>query len=538
MTNIRNLREKHERPLISTKYFLTDAELQLWDRYLEDSFLKIHLYTNLALNKDSNKDMSADEIENTLDIIGKNLDDINIKIDNLKQIAQDRYFKELETNRDRIITDAKELLSNIDNERLIESLYGRTIIYAYKIGDIIEQGIEGLVCFELFRRLIEQHNACDKYNYNDIFDLLCELERETAVNIVSTFTDEQKEQVLKIIDNYKDTVEEPIKEIVEEPTSTLDKLLPIIKSNKFYMNNTMISNNMTTIFDTLVRETPNGQLSLLPIKVQLDISGDAKKKEVFNKISFTYGGELSFNKARIKEYDRLILDAVCTILYAGNGVMSDADIFRTLKGYKGTKTKPSQKQLERIREGMLKMSGTRMYADITEELNRGYLKTENEELKKGVWDKAIVEYDGLELIAPNGSIQKVYSFKDNRGNIRYPMIMQYCQAKGQIVSYPIELLDTPEHYTEAYTLIKSYLLKEITNYIKGHRNNNNVIAYSSMYKKCGLEEPTDKTLRKRDRDAIKNMLDYWKEKNYIKGYKDHKQGRAITGIEFIAEVKK
>ena len=304
------------------------------------------------------------------------------------------------------------------------------------------------------------------------------------------------------------------------------------------MNNTMISNNMTTIFDTLLKETPNGQLSLLPTKVQLDISGDKNKKEVFNKISFTYGGELSFNKARIKEYDRLILDAVCTILYAGNGVMSDADIFRTLKGYKGTKTKPSQKQLERIREGMLKMSGTRMYADITEELNRGYLKTENEELKKGVWDKAIVEYDGLELIAPNGSIQKVYSFKDNRGNIRYPMIMQYCQAKGQIVSYPIELLDTPEHYTEEYTLIKSYLLKEITNYIKGHRNNNNVIAYSSMYKKCGLEEPVDKTLRKRDRDAIKNMLDYWKEKNYIKGYKDHKQGRAITGIEFIAEVKK
>ena len=108
-----------------------------------------------------------------------------------------------------------------------------------------------------------------------------------------------------------------------------------------------MSNELVEMYDSLLKEKPNGQITLLPTKLRYNALGENKKAEVYNKISFTYGGELSFNKARIKEYDRLILDAVCTILYAGNGVMSDADIFRTLKGYKGTKTKPSQKQLER-----------------------------------------------------------------------------------------------------------------------------------------------------------------------------------------------
>ena len=65
---------------------------------------------------------------------------------------------------------------------------------------------------------------------------------------------------------------------------------------------------------------------------------------------------------------------------------------------------------------------------------------------------------------------------------------------------------------------------------KGHRNNYKIL-YSTIYSECGLEEPTDRTIKSRDRETIKKMLDYWKSHSYIKGYKDSKDSNKITGIE-------
>lgn len=540
--------------------YLSENQYEKWEKEYTTTASLIQQELNYLCRKD------FFEIQNTREYLDfeNQIEEHIAKSEEWEQLALELYTNALKNDKDTILSHVEHILNTTSSNVILSTMFmsvkrhirQKQFVFYKGTGEQEEKeyveaiknipyeniGLYEAILFDLDERLSEQIIVCDTYNYTDIKDLLKEKAKEKATQIIKELTDDKKEELEKEIKECSESYQRgkhlyhDIHNIIPTGDTTLkhlrNRLTPIAKPHKFYENNTIMSNELVEMYGSLLKEMPNGQITLLPTKVkEYNPLGKKSKVEVYNKISFTYGGELSFNKARIKEYDLLVLDAVCTLLYAGNDVLTDADIYRTLKG--NTKTKPTAKQLERIKIAMLKLSGTRMYADITEELNNMTLNTDNEEILKGTWDKAIVEYDGLELTAQNGSVVKAYSFRDNAGNIRFPMIMQYCHVKGQVISYPIKLLDTPEHYTEDYAVMKSYLLKEITNLKNGHRYGQHTLSYCTMYNKCGLEEPTDKTIKKRDREVIKKMLDYWKDEQYIEGYVDHKKGRTITGIEII-----
>lgn len=540
--------------------YLSENQYEKWEKEYTTTASLIQQELNYLCRKD------FFEIQNTREYLDfeNQIEEHIEKSEEWEQLALELYTNALKNDKDTILSHVEHILNTTSSNVILSTMFmavkrhirQKQFVFYKGTSEQEEKeyleaiqnipfeniGLYEAILFDLDERLSEQIIVCDTYNYTDIKDLLKEKAKEKATQIIKELTADKKEELEEAIKECSESYQRGkhlyhnIHNIIPTGDTTLkhlrNRLTPIAKPQKFYENNTIMSNELVEMYDSLLKEMPNGQITLLPTKVkEYNPLGKKSKVEVYNKISFTYGGELSFNKARIKEYDLLVLDAVCTLLYAGNDVLTDADIYRTLKG--NTKTKPTAKQLERIKIAMLKLSGTRMYADITEELNNMTLNTDNEEILKGTWDKAIVEYDGLELTAQNGSVVKAYSFRDNAGNIRYPMIMQYCHVKNQVISYPIKLLDTPEHYTEDYAVIKSYLLKEITNLKNGHRYGQHTLSYFTMYNKCGLEEPTDKTIKKRDREVIKKMLDYWKEEKYIEGYVDQKKGRTITGIEII-----
>lgn len=473
------------------------------------------------------EEQAAKEVEEILNYARENTEkqaELTDRISKLVSIGTERYITYVNGNNDTVIADAKRVLNNItyvDIIRFSSALRegGKDALEVYDRNNFIHF---------LFIMTEEQRKACDKYGLYEAKYKIYELAEQRADALLETTpqTKEEMQELLKDIKpfSYADYLSEDIRPVEEKQKlyDALNRLTNISKPAAFSLMNSYVNNQIIGIWETLAKQKADGQLTFLPLKLDVDISGKASKMQVFNYVQLSYDGELSYNKAKITSYDKLILDTVCSIILAGNDQMTLTDIYKVSKG--NTKTRPNQKALDRIELALRKFSGHRLYMDITNEINAQYINTDNEDLLKGTWDRPMLEYEGLELIAANGS--RVKAIKINRK----PMLLQYNEAKRQIVTFPTELLDTPEHFTESYAAIKSYLLKEITLMKKGHRNNYKIL-YSTIYSECGLEEPTDRTIKSRDRETIKKMLDYWKSHSYIKGYKDSKDGNKITGIE-------
>ena len=125
-----------------------------------------------------------------------------------------------------------------------------------------------------------------------------------------------------------------------------------------------------------------------------------------------------------------------------------------------------------------------------------------------------------ELTATIGG-QKVegYQFID-RDN--YTPLHQYATSVGQIGQHPIKMLNIPINLDQQKIVIRDFLLEEIA-HIKNRTNWNNTISVDRLLEVAGESSQTiDRIKKSRLLKAVKDMLDYWKKKGYIKGYKEKK----------------
>ena len=116
-----------------------------------------------------------------------------------------------------------------------------------------------------------------------------------------------------------------------------------------------------------------------------------------------------------------------------------------------------------------------------------------------------------------------------------PVLLQYSEMHGQVITKEkslFEILDakgerTPA--TEGHTLIKYYLLRRVYDILSGA--NNAFITWEKMHEMIGGAEKSRSSKRNNENFALL-VLENWKEKGFVKGYKHKVKGGA--GVEILA----
>ena len=296
-----------------------------------------------------------------------------------------------------------------------------------------------------------------------------------------------------------------------------NRLNPITLPNVFHTPNSYVANEFPFWQQRFYKDN-DGQLTFLPDVgyLPMNIAGDAKNP-VNIYVALNYEGDItedgtatiSYNKARIAGFDLAVLDAICSFMEHGTDSIYVSAIDNLLKGGKTQNNKISKKRQDRIILALRKLSGTRIYLDVRNDLNTKY----GDMFAEGVYDGAMLEYDGLRATTYAGRETYVFHVKD------LPAVYKYSKAKGNIVQFPTILLDTGDRADEDVIPLKKELLKHITLINKRIYNNHN-ISITNLYKRADVPEPTGANRKQKSRhiDRFRDWLEYWKRYDYIKDF--------------------
>lgn len=338
--------------------------------------------------------------------------------------------------------------------------------------------------------------------------------------------------------------------------AALDKL------KNFWVMSAKTINTVTLNNYDLLEPTPDGQLTM---KWLVDQSAE-NKKPVPTTVFLTNTDkdllkELRGTKKNIKPFDRAVMDTIGSAFktweYSHPGEplhLSPTALFRLMKGKQpGDKScRVSDKQRQDLAASIRKLSATEFTIDIKAEVNAKYL---NE--------------DGLKLLEKSGKLKGFYltdrlvdaialgAFDENgrRTPMEYvfsrkPILCTYCEAKGQYLSIPFDVLDvfTDKSVTEYAIEVRNYLIIQIENMKngKGYRRSNKIL-WETLYKSTGMKDPHRRVelreegdekgenkvvfanensrqtaIRKeraKDKALVDNILKAWEQKGYIKAFK-------------------
>lgn len=292
----------------------------------------------------------------------------------------------------------------------------------------------------------------------------------------------------------------------EKNSKKLEALKSIIPEN-YYIANNKLANEITKDF------TNQGEIELAVIKQK-------KKGEVITYNSLTYEGEhiKITGRREFTAYDRTVHNAVCTLYEAGNEEITPAMVYRTMTGMTEAE-KVSPQAIKAIEESIDKSRFTRLRVNFENEARARIFDVEKAEI-----DSYLLAAEFVTVIAGG---QKIDGYKV----LRKPVLYAYAQLTKQIISVPLEILDTREatRNTEEIISIKEYLIRRIE-IMKYGKNMSNRIKYDAIFLEVGIENPV-KQKSERLRNSIKSLLKLWKKKKYIKNFIEYKEGRSLKGIE-------
>lgn len=289
-----------------------------------------------------------------------------------------------------------------------------------------------------------------------------------------------------------------------------------------YVNNTLVSKK---IGQNEIQIDSGPQDVITDIRRQIITTVELQKRANF---------ELS---EEINSFDMNVLDAVSTIYQHGYATITAEMVARVLTGNHNSK-KISPARVTEIRESLDKLTNIRVTIDYLKEANRRSGKKFDEfKVESYLFpaDKVTARFKA------NGKTIEAYHL------LRTPALFEYAKEIGQIISYPVYLLNSREKMSDSddTVLIKRYLIKRIEQ-MKNKKNNimNHKISYQwvdnntgkikGMYQELGYSSEKYSNWRKKRSSIhgiVKNHLDYLIEVNYIKGYIEIKEKNTINGVE-------
>ena len=319
---------------------------------------------------------------------------------------------------------------------------------------------------------------------------------------------------LKNIEEFQQALKEYLAENVPSP-SVLEILKSIIPKIHIKPNNKLANKITKDIVD-------EGEFGLV-------ISGKKAKKEVLTKVMLYYDENKVTLSGREKfmPYDREVYDSVVSLYEAGNNIITPIMVYRAMNGLFATEyVKPQA--LETVEKSLSKSMFIKITIDYTDEAK---LYNKNVEETK---------YEGYLLAAEKIKVKINDETKEAYKLYRKPILYEYAQISGQIITVPSKLLQTKDAVrgTDEVIVIRGYLLRQIE-WIKHDKSNRSEnITYQGIYEELGIlkfnyNETAYKNKTRKIRNNIKAVLDEWQKQGYIKKYEEYEEKNTIAGVTII-----
>lgn len=325
--------------------------------------------------------------------------------------------------------------------------------------------------------------------------------------VVSDFS-ERELTILKLhkLLNKIDSLEKELEAKPKKRTTRKDTLQTSGLKNCIVPNN-KLSNTMTN------ENLFNNQVSLVTLS--------GKAKDITTSCLVTYDEKhLAFQTSTpFTEYDRAVYNAVVSHYIAGNLVMTADMICRAMMGK--SRTHPTDIQITSVIESMRKMSMIRVNLDLTDEFQKRKITLDDEFITSYKIETSLLLCSSISVTTKNKEID-AFIIKET------PILYSYSHAVNQVITIPLDVLDTPSGNTATNIKIKNYLIRRIEGMKTNNKLKQNIIIIDTIYT---LLETTTKQENERIRKQIIKILDYWIVKNYIKKYIFIKNGKTIHSIQ-------
>ena len=264
----------------------------------------------------------------------------------------------------------------------------------------------------------------------------------------------------------------------------------------------------------------------------LIVSAAKAKKEIVTKVMITYDESKVTLSSRFDftPYDREVHDAVITLNVAGNDVITPEMVYRAMNGMTDTEY-VSPQAVEAVSQSLDQSMRIMVKIDYTQEAD-AYGKKDA---------KVKYKYEGHLLACEKITVEAGGHKKEAYHLHRSPILYEYAQISGQIISVPIELLNTKDvvRGSEDVSVLKGYLLRQIEGMKSGSFKRSRNILYAGLYKELGMNDLPPKALADKAlkiRKHVEAVLKEWVEQEYIMGYSQYKDGKTIKGVTIALDI--
>lgn len=213
-------------------------------------------------------------------------------------------------------------------------------------------------------------------------------------------------------------------------------------------------------------------------------------------------------RKELNAYDREVHDAIVTLYVDGkNEYITPQMIYQTMTG--DPKARLSPKQAEAISDSITKCLYSRVTIDAKEEAAAyGFDKLK--------YDGSLISGERV-TASLNGNIAECLHI------LKLPILYEYADKKNQVGRFDIKLLNSPINKNEEAITMQGYLYRRILS-MKGSKLSHTIL-YDKIYNQIGVEAASQGALRKKKnkvRDRVREVLDFWTENGFIKGYSENK----------------
>ena len=188
---------------------------------------------------------------------------------------------------------------------------------------------------------------------------------------------------------------------------------------------------------------------------------------------------------------------------------------------------PSEERRAEIEESLLRMMSTLVSIDTSGAMDTAY------HINMNITENLISATRLEAEITNQFGTHKITAYKIKSK----PLLMRYAETMNQVQRFSPKEFNTPVNKTTEIIMLQSALLDRIHSI----PFTSNVIKYDSLFEVCntfaGLTEDQAKRKKNNLRKYIHKMLNYWTETGTIKGWKEERQGRTVTGIVIITPQK-
>ena len=236
-----------------------------------------------------------------------------------------------------------------------------------------------------------------------------------------------------------------------------------------------------------------------------------------------------------------VYNAVCSIRAAGNQYTTYNMIYKVMTGKTGRgkskEVRLNAEKKEAIRKA-LEILRVGVSTDIHEEVDAGFIKDEkldgtrferlkNKKKRPSYIADVLLDTKVVENVNFDGHlIDDCVYIKDE------PILYSYSKMRGQVSTYPLEVLDAPIRNTVDNIAVRGILMRWIL--MGGKKKDFYKLTYDKIFEAVGID-PADKSSgtnkrRTQIRKTIDDCLIYWKKMDFIRGYTVNRRGAKYVSI--------